>query len=580
MGSSKGATSLKQKLAEFPVQDKEKLAEAEIRRMRKQFYIAAEKRKSYSANVRQQMQAQEKEIESLTQEHNEVTLELKNIMSLRNMRLHDKNYAELQGLLETKSQYDSLIRERKAMLADLEKQILKLEKKVVVQNQILTKAKQAKCIKQTQKQIETLEMRLNNVTVHFDTILTRNYELREEIKSLRIQKDTLDNFFLKLQMKLDEQRRRMNTAVEQSTQAYEQRMDALARISAMKERHTEDTIQYNIKLQEYERALQESKVKTFMLAKYKDRSDLEEQAKKKRVLKAAQREKQNQWESPERRTVAYKRLMELAKDGDVDQLVNDFIQKEGKNFACFSYINELNNKMEKMQQRIKDLQNEITAFEVDKKHVESSNLHVLRELEERLTDVTKEAKKYEDRCKLSNKVLGQLIANMETLFKGIGCDATEIMNQLGESEHITDTNLMQFFGILEKKTMELLLMESVLQYTLSEAAQLDQSFTNPVLPSTGLHRTMDRAQLSPPTPSLDSAIDSIDTLEVPMDHKELRQLILRREKEQSTATSRSKKKRNGMKVWESVRRNSPPLWKEPNAFCSLQVIFWHSFAHC
>ncbi|NXV73582.1 CCD63 protein, partial [Atlantisia rogersi] len=489
-----------------------------------------------------------KEIESLTQEHNEVTLELKNIMSLRNMRLNDKNYAELQCLLETKSQYDSMIRERKAMLADLDKQILKLEKKAVIQNQIVTKAKQAKCIKQTQKQIETLEMRLNNVTVHFDTILTRNDELREEIKSLRIQKDTLDNFFLKLQMKLDEQRRRMNTAIEQSTQAYEQRTDALARISAMKERHTKDTIQYNIQLQEYERALQENKLKTFMLAKYKDRSDLEEQAEKKRALKAAQRAKQNQWESSERRMVAYKCLEELAKDGDVDQLVNDFIQKEGKNFACFSYINELNNKMEKMQQRIKDLQNEITAFEVDQKHVESSNLHVLRELEERLTDVTKEAKKYEDKCKLSNKVLGQLIANMETLFKGIGCDAVEITKQLGESERITDMNLMQFFGILEKKTMELLLMESILQYMLSEASQLDQPFTNPVLPSTGLHRTMDHAQLSPLTPSLDSAADSIDTLEVPMDHKELRQLILRQEKEWSSATNMSKKKRNGMKV--------------------------------
>lgn len=61
------------------------------------------------------------------------------------------------------------------------------------------------------------------VTVHFDTILTRNNKLREEIESLRIQKAILDNFYLKLHKKLDQQKRRMNTAVEQSTQAYEQR---------------------------------------------------------------------------------------------------------------------------------------------------------------------------------------------------------------------------------------------------------------------------------------------------------------------------------------------------------------------
>lgn len=41
------------------MKEKEKLAEAEIRRLQKQFQIAAEKRKSYGANVRQQMQAQE-----------------------------------------------------------------------------------------------------------------------------------------------------------------------------------------------------------------------------------------------------------------------------------------------------------------------------------------------------------------------------------------------------------------------------------------------------------------------------------------------------------------------------------------
>lgn len=65
------------------------------------------------------------------------------------------------------------------------------------------------------------------VTVRFDTILTRNNELREEIENLRIQKAILDNFYLKLHKKLDQQKRRMNTAIEQSSQAYEQRYVAL-----------------------------------------------------------------------------------------------------------------------------------------------------------------------------------------------------------------------------------------------------------------------------------------------------------------------------------------------------------------
>lgn len=74
------------------------------------------------------------------------------------------------------------------------------------------------------------------------------------------------------------------------------------------------------------------------------------------ALKAAQRAKQSQGESFESREVAYKRLLELAEDGDIDRLLNGFIEKEEKNFACFSYATELNNEMEKMQQKIKNLQ--------------------------------------------------------------------------------------------------------------------------------------------------------------------------------------------------------------------------------
>ncbi|NXK26708.1 CCD63 protein, partial [Arenaria interpres] len=535
--------------SDLPVKEKEKLAEAEFRRLQKQFQIAAEKRRSYAANVRQQMQAQEREIEMLTQEHEEVSLTLSKIMSRRNVMLDDRNCREVQCLLQTKYQYDSLIRDRKALLADMDNQILELEKKIVRENEIAGKVKQANSSKRLQKQIETLESRLNNVTVRFDTILTRNNKLREEIETLRICKATLDNFYLKLHKKLDQQWTRMNTAVEQSTQAYDQRMEALARISAMNERHSKDTVQYNVELQERERVLdQETKLKAFTLTKFTDRSELEEQAKKKRDLKAAQKAKRSQGESFESREVAYKRLLELAEDGDVDRLLNGFIEKEEKNFACFSYTTELNNEMEKMQQRIKDLQDEIASLSTDQECAESSSLHDLQKLEEKLAGATEEANWYEDRCKESSKVLGQLKSGMEALFKDINCDATEIMKQLGENGQITDLNLMQFFGLVEKKTNELLLMESVLRWTSSDDSLSAPTFTNPLLDGTGLLRLMDRSRLCPLPPTLDGTTDATDALETPLDHGQLRQLILQGwEKEQGNATGTGKKGRNGIK---------------------------------
>uniref|UniRef100_A0A672U891 Coiled-coil domain containing 63 n=1 Tax=Strigops habroptila TaxID=2489341 RepID=A0A672U891_STRHB len=330
----------RQDLSDEPVKESERMVVSEIKRLQKQFRIATEKRKSYSTNLRQQIQAQEKEIESLTQEQREMSLTIGQIMSPRNKMLDDRNRREARYLLQTRYQYESLIRERKALLAVLDNQVrasglfpaesFNRNLSPIPASSFLHPSPQA--------------------SVHFNTILAKNKKLREEIESLQIRKAVLDNFYFKLQTKLDQQKRRMNAAVEQTTQAYEQRSEVRARIAAMSERHRKDTAQYHIEMQEQERILaRETKLKAFILAKFTDRSELEEQAKKERDLKAAQRAKKSQGECFETREVAYKRLLELTEDGNVDQLLNSFTEKEQKSFACFLYASELNDDMEKMQ---------------------------------------------------------------------------------------------------------------------------------------------------------------------------------------------------------------------------------------
>ncbi|XP_026715778.1 coiled-coil domain-containing protein 63 [Athene cunicularia] len=523
-GSSVGQAgpSLRQKLSDFPVEEKEKLAEAEIRILQKQFRIVAEKRKSYIANMRHKIQAQEKEIKSLTEEHQKESLMLSQLISLRNEMLDDKICMELQCLLQTKYQYDSLIRDRKALLADLNNQILELEKKVVRQNQIAVNVKQVNCSKRLQKKIEALETHLNNVTVHFNTILTGNNKLQEEIENLRTQKAVLDNSYMKLHKKLDQQMRRMNAAIEQSAQAHKQWMDSLAKISAMKEQHNKDTVHFNTEMRERKRVLvQNAQVKNFMLTKSRNRSEMEKQAKEKKALKVAQRVKQRQSVSHE---VAYRRLMELAEDGDIDRLVNGFIEREGKNLSCFSYATKLSSEMNKIHQKIEDLQNEITAIVMDRERAESSNLRILKELEEKLTETTEETRRYEERCKKSSKVLGQLKSDVEDLCKENNCDATKIRQQLRENKQIMELNLTQFSGLVEK-TKELLLLESILRYTSAEAELLGEPFVSPLLGSTEHLQATDQARLCPLPPTLDGTTDATEALEVPLDHSQLCQLV-------------------------------------------------------
>ncbi|XP_010184447.1 PREDICTED: coiled-coil domain-containing protein 63, partial [Mesitornis unicolor] len=358
MTDSKQQTAAQtQKSSDLSVKENENVAKAEVWRLPKQFQPAVEKRKSYKGSIRQQMQAQERKIKSLAQEHKEAQQMLSQIVSLRSTMPDDRNCEVQQCLLQTKDRCNSLIRDRKALLADLDKEILELEKKIAWQYRRAVKVKQVRNSKRLQKQMEMLELDLYNATVHFNTILTWNNNLWEEIESLQAQKAMLDESYLKLHTNVHQQRRRMSTAVEQAEQDYEQWTELLEEFSVEYERSSKDTVQHEVEMQKWEQVLdQEAKPKTFKLTKLTDRSELEEEAKKLSISPSAQRPKRSHGESFERQEAAYKHLQELAKNGDVDQLVRDYIDKEEENFASLRNIIEQSNQLEKMRWKMKVLQ--------------------------------------------------------------------------------------------------------------------------------------------------------------------------------------------------------------------------------
>ncbi|NWW02863.1 CCD63 protein, partial [Oreocharis arfaki] len=251
---------------------------------------------------------------------------------------------------------DALIKERKALLADLVKQVLELEKKVVKQRDTTWRVLEAKSHKRLQKKIELLEMHLSHITVRYNTIMTRNNRLREETVSLQIRKAIYDNCYWKLEERLVKQNKLLNAAVEQATEDYEQWMEDLGRISDIRDVRRRETIQYNIRVLERKCALhQETRLKNFFLAKCTDLSNLKEQAKEREGIRggcAAERAKRSQIESYE---VAYKRLLELS-DGDIDDFLENFLEKDRRFFILFGYAIRLNVRNEGLKQRIQEIQ--------------------------------------------------------------------------------------------------------------------------------------------------------------------------------------------------------------------------------
>uniref|UniRef100_A0A8C5XA04 ODAD1 central coiled coil region domain-containing protein n=1 Tax=Malurus cyaneus samueli TaxID=2593467 RepID=A0A8C5XA04_9PASS len=367
--------------------------------------------------------------------------------------------------------------------------------KIVKQRNINWRLLEARSHKHLQKKIEVLEMRLSKVTVRYNTIMTRNNTLREEIVRLQIHKAIYDNYYWKVERKLVRQNKLLTAAVEQATEDYEQWMDDLARISDIREVRCRETIQYNIRMLERKCALyQETRLKNFFLAKCTDLSNLKEQAKAREALEAAERAKRSQKETYE---VAYKRLLELS-DGDIDSFLEDFLEKDRRFFILFGYAIRLNVRVEGLQQRIQQIQDDMVSITAEQEQAEATRTEVLQDLEKKLTKTTEEANWYENKCKESSKLLGQVQSRMETLLKDLDCDTSKMVKPLGQS-------LVPVFGPVEDKIKEFLLRESLLRYTSVDREERSKAFVSPLQGTSELLWVMDRTKLCPAPPDLDTA---------------------------------------------------------------------------
>nr|KAF6464370.1 coiled-coil domain containing 63 [Rousettus aegyptiacus] len=499
---------------ELSEKSKEQLAEAELRKLRQQFRKMVESRKSFNFRSQQKIKNQKEEIKTLQEEQDEITLLLGLIKSSKNLDLNRKNYMELRFLLQTKADYEALIKSMKVLLAELDEKIAQMEKKIVNQKQIFTKIQEANNPRKLHKQIHVLETRLNLVTVQFDKMLTTNAKLRKEIEDLRYEKAAYDNVYQQLLRRLSMQKKTMNMAIEQSSQAYEQRLEAMARMAAMKDRQQKDISQYNLEIRELERVYDhETKLKSFLLFKLNDRTEFEEQAKREEALKAKKhRKKRSKGESFESYEVAHLRLLKLTESGNLNQLIEEFLAKEEKNFARFTYVTELNNDMEMMHKKTQKIQNEITLLQSQQKSSHEDNRSILRQLEEKLKKTTEEADMYENSYTEINKTLENLKGLVENLFKKINCDATKILVQLGETGKITNTNLPQYFAIIEKTTNDLLLLESYRRILDIEGVETETplAFVNPFWGGSALLKYAEPIKVNPPVLGADPYHDKLD----------------------------------------------------------------------
>mmetsp|Transcript_90 Transcript_90/g.331 ORF Transcript_90/g.331 Transcript_90/m.331 type:complete len:593 (-) Transcript_90:1057-2835(-) len=316
------------------------------------------------------------------------------------------------------------------------------------------------------KQIKILENKLDSTLTKFNELLSQNKALRLEIENLREEKQTFDSIYKKMENELYTKKQQMAECIEQSNNAYTDRDEALQQLNVLVQARDAEMAKYNTQLAELDD----------IIATDQEVNDQLKKAEKERtagIIGSMTREQETtlkvkvvrgNWSLAEK---AAKQLIiaekmknlqdmlahiEQSTELGVDQLIEKFIEAEDVNFSLFTYVNELNSEIEKLEQQIHAIEHEYEEFDGDavKKSVIDRHKDI-DSLKHQLSNAQKASENYQKSTTSTTEVVKTLGPMVLQLFETVGGDVGEMEKMLGTT-NITENNISMYLGVIEHKT--------------------------------------------------------------------------------------------------------------------------------
>lgn len=435
--------------------------------------------RAVSSDGQQILANQRATIEKLKEDNEQLKEELS--LERRHAKVYDSVSAQAQiaKLQDTGDMYTRKIELEKRRIQELDKQMEMMHKKIWDQRQKMGGINASRENNQAiAKQIQILENRLDKALKRYNEALANNKRLRENIDNLRRERLVYDQIYKKLEKELAEKKKEMARIIEISNKAYEARDAAQSEMSALKSQADKEQNEFEAEWKELGKMIeQDRKMKDFMkkerekLSQQEHRGDMtveQEQSLKKKVLRGnwgiakdkasihASMEKVQSYEE------AFAKIQAATGISDIDELVTTFINAEDQNFALFNYVNELNGECEKLEEQISDIKAEIEKYKGQGLNTDNQRKKILKDLEDRLARTEMKAEQYEKKYDAAMKTVNALKVGIQSIFTKIGCNTPANMEMLG-NEGVTEANMMQYLGIIEQRTNEILQLYAATQ---------------------------------------------------------------------------------------------------------------------
>ena len=316
------------------------------------------------------------------------------------------------------------------------------------------------------KQVKVLENRLDKALVKFNEALAHNKALREQIDNLRRERVVFEAIYKKLERELHDKKKEMANVIEISNIAYEARDQAQNEMAALRAQADKEQAAFEAEWRELGKMIEVDRSKPRETPKYED-----EEKGRKMKMRASWMSRQEKSSTGNEERVqtfeeAFTKIQSATGITDIDQLVSNFIEAEDRNFSLFNYVNELHQEQEKMEEVVGEMRSEIERHRgqgLSSDH--NRKKAILRDLETKVGTAAQKADQFEAKTSAAMRTVNAIKAGISSIFNKIGCNTTSSREVVGE-EGITEGNLMQYLGLIEQRTNELLAA-----YAAAQAAQ-------------------------------------------------------------------------------------------------------------
>ncbi|XP_042350942.1 outer dynein arm-docking complex subunit 1-like [Plectropomus leopardus] len=359
-----------------------------------------------------------------------------------------------------KEQYKNLQQENdryKKLNSQLKDRLVALDKEVTVSE---SKIRDKRTIpggflKQQGKHIRILENKLNQETTKIAEVLCSNMDYSEDISHLLQQKGLCCDIDEKFNRQLAAQQKVMERLEERISLALKQRSEAKNRMLEVREGIKAETDEFIKKRMQLKTAIAHgAKLQTFMETKLKEIIPLEGDKDSKK------RKKQQQYESGVKKLEMYlqghRKLVEVTGETDLGKIVPMFTEDEQKNFALVGYINELQNRRNRLKNCTDKMKSDILFLEEENKgHDEQINSQ-LKDLETDLERYSCLSDSLEEQCTAVQRTLDQLTTAICGLSHEIMQEAVvnsdNIYNSISMLEERINNLLIQANNVEEEQT--------------------------------------------------------------------------------------------------------------------------------